>query len=206
VLRRRRAPEPVPADPLAAVRPVELGARWRAPVERVLDARARFRSLAARVPPGPLEARLADLGGRVDAGVLAAWGTARRADAAEAALAALGPRQAGEELKAARRRVASAAASGVGADEAARLEADVRVLAERFASLNRLWDGVDRAEDQLRGLEARIDAVVATAAGLLLGPGPAGPDPATAAAAELEAATAELAALDAAFAELRGPG
>ena len=172
--RRRREPEPAAqeADPvdLAA-----LGPRWRAPVEEAVAARTRFRALAQQAGGGPIADRLAILAESIDGGVLASYRTAARAQAAEAAIAELGPDRVNEALKAARRR---------GND------AEIELLMAQHASVNRLLNSVDDAEDQLRMLDLRLDAAVARAAELVLRP-----TDTAGAGAELDALVTELDAL-----------
>ena len=164
---RRRRHEPDPA-PTGGVDLTVLSARWRAPVEEAIATRARFRELVARVPDGPLRHRLDGLAERVDTGVLAAWATAERAQAAEHAMEILDPDRVSTRFKDARRRLDQA--RGTAADTAA-LEQEVAALSDQHASVNRLLNGLDDAAERLRVLDLRLDTAVARAAELVLHPG-----------------------------------
>ena len=99
--------------------------------------------------------RLGSLAASIDEGVLATYRTAARAQAAEDALVEMNPEAVNDALKAARRRGA---------------EAEVELLVAQHASVNRLMNSVDDAEEQLRMLDLRLDAAVARAAELVLRP------------------------------------
>jgi hypothetical protein len=187
VFRRRR---PVaPADPLAAVDPALVSAAYRAPVEDALRARRQFAELVAGVASGPLRDRLDELGGRVDAGVLAVWGTATHAMELERVLATLDPERVTDQLKRARRD---------GADPAV-----VEPLAARFASVQRLLNALDEMRRGLPLLEARLGTAVARTAELTLtSPAASAPAALDALSAELDGVTLELHALTAATHEL----
>jgi hypothetical protein len=179
MLRRRRPPP----DPLAHVDPGAVSARFAGAVADALDARRRFAGLLAGVREGPVRDRLAAAGERLDAGVLAVWDTARRATDVERTLATLDPARVADDYKRAKR--------VEGDDE---LEA---VLAQRFASVQRLLNALDDTEDRLRLLDARLGAAVAGAAEVALGT--AGGD---ALGAEMDGVVAELESLRAALHEL----
>jgi hypothetical protein len=179
MLRRRRPPP----DPLAHVDPGAVSARFAGAVADALDARRRFAGLLAGVREGPVRDRLAAAGERLDAGVLAVWDTARRATDVEHTLATLDPDRVADDYKRAKR--------VEGDDE---LEA---VLAQRFASVQRLLNALDDTEDRLRLLDARLGAAVAGAAEVALGT--AGGD---ALGAEMDGVVAELESLRAALHEL----
>ena len=164
---RRRRSEPAPA-PTGGVDLAVLSPRWRAPVEEAIATRARFRELVARVPAGALRERLDALAERVDTGVLAAWATAERAQAAEHAMEILDPDRVSARFKDARRRLDQA--RGTAADTAA-LEQEVAALSDQHASVNRLLNGLDDAAERLRVLDLRLDTAVARAAELVLNPG-----------------------------------
>jgi hypothetical protein len=151
MLRRRRAP----VDPLAHVDPALVSARFAGAVADALGARRRYADVVAGVADGPVRDRLVDAGGRVDAGVLGVWEIAQRATQVERTLAALDPDRVTDEYKRAKR---------AGAD--AELEA---VLAQRFASVQRLLNALDDTDARLRLLDARLGAAVAGAAEVALG-------------------------------------
>ena len=179
MLRRRRPPP----DPLAHVDPAAVSARFAGSVADALDARRRFAGLRAGVREGPVRDRLTAAGERLDAGVLAVWDTARRATDVEHTLATLDPDRVADDYKRAKR--------VAGDDE---LEA---VLAQRFASVQRLLNALDDTEDRLRLLDARLGAAVAGAAEVALGT-TAG----DALGAEMDGVVAELESLRAALHEL----
>jgi hypothetical protein len=182
MLRRRRAPD----DPLAHVDPDAVSARFAPAVAEAVDARRRFASVLAGVREGPTRDRLAAAGDRLDAGVLAVWETARRATQIERTLETLDPDTVTDDYKRAKR---------AGSDP--ELE---QVLAQRFASVQRLLNALDDTDDRLRLLEARLGAAVAAAAEVALGAaGGAGAD---ALDAELDGVVTELDALRHALAEL----
>lgn len=193
MLRRRRPPP----DPCAQVDPAALDLPWRDAVARALAARARFRTLAERTAPGPLRTRLEEMAAQLDAGVLAAWDIARRAQAAAGMLADVDPAPVGDRLKAARRRLAEAEGRGDEAATAA-LREEVDLLAGQFGSLNRLRNGVDGVAERLGQIELRLEAAVAQAAELVLSPAA----DATAVGDDLERVVADLAALQGALADL----
>jgi hypothetical protein len=161
--RRRRTPE-APADgiDLAALDP-----RWRRAVEETVASRARLRALVEEGRAGPVQERLATLVARADAGVLAAWNIATRAQAASRTLAAMDLERVSDQLKTARRRLARVEQDPGGA---ATLETEVRLLAEQHAALNQLSNAVEDAAERLRLLDLRLDAAVARTAQITLRP------------------------------------
>jgi hypothetical protein len=193
VLRRRR-PE---IDPLAHVRPADVPPRWRGAVEAAVDHRRRFGEVRDLVAAGPLRDRIASLGDRVDAGVLAVWDLVQRAVVAERVLQTIEPGAAMDRLKDARRRLAAAEAAG---GDTAELRRDVELHAGRHAAAQRVWNEVEDLGSRLGALDARLGVVVAHAAELAAGAGQAGT--LDVAVADLDAAIDQLAATRAALAEL----
>lgn len=182
MLRRRRPPE----DPLAHVDPALVSPRFSGAVADALDARRRYADVLTGVREGPVRDRLADAAGRLDAGVAAVWEIAQRATQVERTLATLDPDRVTDEYKRAKR-------GGVDPE----LET---VLAQRFASVQRLLNTLDDTDERLRLLDARLGAAVAGAAEVALGAtGAAGADRL---GAELDGVVAELGSLRAALAEL----
>ena len=185
VFRRRSTSPP---DPLAGVDPATVPAAYRAPVADALRARTQFGELVAGLRDGPLQERLRELGGRVDAGVLAVWRTATQAAEIDRVTATLDPERVTAELKQARR---SGAADDV-----------IGALQDRFASTQRLLNRRDELRDRLPVLEARLGTAVARAAELAL------TSPASASAEiaglerDLDGLVVELDALGAATTEL----
>lgn len=173
----RRKPK-APPDPLAHVDPSTLPARWAPPVTEALAARARWAELVAGLRPGPVRDRLAELGGRVDAGVEAVWETVARAVEAERIVATLDADRVTEDYKRAKRDPA--------ADPAL-----VEALSARFQSVQRVLNALDDTDRRLRLLDARLGAAVARGAEVALAAG-AGSD---ALGVELDAVVAELGGL-----------
>ena len=162
---------------------------YRGPVQDALTARRQFDQLVAGVRPGPLQDRLQELSGRVDAGVRAVWGSARHALELERVLATLDPERVSAELKRARRDGAAAEV--------------VEPLAARFASVQRLLNTLDEVRQRLPVLEARLGTAVARTAELTLTSSvAAAPAELDALAGELDALTVELHALGAATTDL----
>lgn len=171
---------------MAAVDPAAVSPRFAPRVADALGARARYADMVAGVREGPTRDSLAAIGERVDAGVLAVWATAQRATEVERTLTSLGPERVAADYKQAKR-----AASDP------QLEA---VLAQRFASVQRLLNTVDETDDRLRLLDARLGAAVAGAAEVALGvAGAASPE---ALGAELDGVVVELDSLRRALDEL----
>jgi hypothetical protein len=147
-----------PRQPEGPVDPVQLDTlepRWRSAVEETLASRARLHDLVAQAGTGPLRDRLASLTERLDAGVVAAWQTASRAQATSRTVTSMDLDRVTAQLKDARRR-------GAGAE--------AELLAEQHAALNQLSNAVDDAAERLRLLDLRLDTAVARAAQLVLRP------------------------------------
>ena len=175
MLRRRQK---APASPLAHVAPDTLPPRWAAVVADALDARRRWAELLERLRPGPVRDRLAELGARVDEGVLAVWETSVRAVDAGRIAEALDVETVTREYKRAK------------ADPAAD-PALVEALSARFTSVQRVLNSIDDAEERLRLLDARLGAAVARAAEVALTAG----EGAEGLGAELDDVVRELGAL-----------
>jgi hypothetical protein len=182
MLRRRRAPE----DPLAHIDPAAVSPRFAAAVAGALDARRRYAEMLAGVQAGPVRERLEASGARLETGVVAVWDVAQRATQVERTLGALDPERVTDEYKRARR-----------SDADPELAA---VLAQRFASVQRLLNTLDDTDARLRLLDARLGATVAGAAEVALGV--AGASGADAIGSDLDGAVAELDALRTALDEV----
>jgi hypothetical protein len=136
-----------------------------------------------------LRERLGQLAGRVDAGVLAVWGTAQHAAELERVVATLDPERTTDDYKRAKRDGAAPAV--------------LEPLAARFASVQRLLNALEDVRLQLPVLEARLGAAVARTAELtLISPAAAAPAELDILGHELDALTVELQALGAATHEL----
>jgi hypothetical protein len=150
VLRRRRE-----KGPIAAVDPAAVEEPWRQSVAAALQARAQFGEVVRSVPKGPLRDRIELIGERVDQGVLASWDTAQRGSQGARLLASLDPEGVTARLKDAKRRHPDGGP-------------EVDALAAQYDAVNRLWDGVDSAGEQLRLLDLRLGAAVARVAALAM--------------------------------------
>ena len=182
MLRRRQQ---APQSPLAHVDPATLPPRWATVVTDALTARDRWQDLLGRTRPGPLRDRLAELGARVDDGVLAVWETAVRAVDAGRIAESLDVESVTREYKRAK--------SDPAADPAL-----VEALGARFTSVQRVLNSIDDAEQRLRLLDARLGAAVARAAEVALAAGEGSDD----LGQELEAVVSELGALRESLASL----
>jgi hypothetical protein len=131
-----RAPRPERIDPFTLHDP------WRRFVQEALQSRARFAQAVERAPAGPLRERLAEIGTRVDAGVQQCWLIARRGEALVSARRAI-------DVADLDRRLTDL--GGEGGD--ARL---VESLRAQRAAAHRLDRVIDRAETELRVLDARL--------------------------------------------------
>lgn len=167
---RKRRP---PRQAAEAVELTGLDPPWRAAVEELVASRTRLREVAAQLPPGPTQDRVAGITERVETSVRAAWEVAGRAQAASRTVASLDVDAVHEQLKSARRRLAGVEGSRTEADAQA-IEHEVELLAEQHAALHQLANAVDDARERLRILDLRVDAAVARAAQLALLPDAAG--------------------------------
>lgn len=172
---RRSRPDPdldgapdVSADPLTAVDRAAVPVRLVAVVDQAMACARRYRSLVEVRPDGPLRDRIAEIGGRVDAGVLAVYETALRARRLDDVALTLDPSAVTAAYKDARRR-----------DASPELVESHRV---RFESVQRILNARDEIDGRLELLEARLEATVARVAELALEP-----------AADLDAVEADLA-------------
>jgi hypothetical protein len=181
MLRRRRQD---PADPFSGVDPSAMSPRWSPFVADALDARRQWQDVVAGVRPGPTKDRLAELSALVDRGVLAIWETARDADGAERLAAQLDADQVTADHKRALR--------DPSVDPALR-----DALAARFASVQRILNAIDEADERLTVLDARLGATVARSIELSVTAGDAGD-----VGAELDAVIVELDAVRSSLASL----
>ncbi len=141
---------------------------WRSFVREAEDAARRYRRAVAATNPGPLQDRLAEIGRRIDTGVLESWRVAKRGDALERALAEMDVRVVADQL----RSVEAEAARRRG-PQGASLERTAGALRAQLASASRLGTVAAEARDRLRLLDARLDEAVARAVELSLGAGDA---------------------------------
>jgi hypothetical protein len=162
MFRRRRDQPPAPA-------PIDhLPRRWREPVVQAIAARDRFATTARSAAPGPLQEQLDAMVRDLDAGVVYARTTAERAYAAEVSIAALDLDDVGARLKRARR---DQSVVPEGSAERTRADETVALLAEQFATLNRVHNRLDETAAELARLELRLETAVARAIELTFTPG-----------------------------------
>jgi hypothetical protein len=155
-------PRKAPED---RIQPERLAEPWRSFVREAQDAARRYRRAVAATTPGPLRDRLADIGTRIDTGVLESWRVAKRGDALEGALGELDVRAVAAELQAVE---ADADRRG---PHGASLERTAAALRAQLDSASRLSTVAADARDRLRLLDARLDEAVARAVELSLGAG-----------------------------------
>lgn len=195
MLRKRRPPrQAAEAVDLTALEPP-----WRAAVEELVASRTRLQEVAAQLPAGPTRDRVAGIAERVEASVRTAWDIAARAQAASRTVATLDVDAVQEQLKSARRRLATV--QGADADA---VQHEVELLAEQHAALHQLANAVDDARERLRLLDLRVDAAVARAAQLALLPDATGV--LSSVDQELQLVVDELGALRDAFTVIGGLG
>lgn len=157
MFRRNRRAAQASENPVDAVDVAAVPARLAAVVEEAVSARRRWIALVNGIQPGPLHDRLAELGSRIDAGVLEVHATAMRIGEVESVLAALDPDEATAAYKAAKRHAAQGAAPP-----------EMDALEARFGSVQRMLNVISDAEGKLRVLDARLDAAVARGAELAI--------------------------------------
>lgn len=160
---RRSRPDPdldvaprAPADPLAVVDRSAVPVRLVTVVDGAVACAHRYRSLVGVRPDGPVRERIAGIGVRVDAGVLAVYETALRARRLDEVAVTLDPVAVTAAYKDARRRDASPEL--------------VETHRARFESVQRILNARDEIDGRLELLEARLEATVARVAELALEP------------------------------------
>jgi hypothetical protein len=155
-------PRKAPED---RIQPARLAEPWRSFVREAEDAARRYRRAVAATAPGPLRERLADIGTRIDTGVLESWRVAKRGDALEGALGEMDVRAVADELQGVEAEAARRGPHG------ASLERTAAALRAQLESASRLGTVAAEARDRLRLLDARLDEAVARAVELSLGAG-----------------------------------
>lgn len=174
-------------DPIAQLDLSTVTGEWRRSVQEALTARARYAEVLATVQNGPLRERIVEIGSVVDAGVLASWDLASRGSNGERMLDALDPEGVLARYKEAKRRFPDGGP-------------EVDALQAQHEAVNKLWDGVDAAKEQLRLLDLRLGAAIARVAALAIGGSSAGDLDAV--QSELTSVVDELGALSRAFESL----
>ena len=153
----------VPRGPVTErIEPSALAQPWRGYVEQAVDAKRRYDRVVGDLDAGPLRARLADIGERLDDGVRESWRIARRGHEITGALGRLDTVGAQTELAELRRATGPHPATPSTERTMAALEAQV-------ASAQRLQAVAADAQDRLRLLDARFDELVARAVEVSVG-------------------------------------
>jgi hypothetical protein len=188
-IRRRSALRKRAERRMARIDPWSVPEPWRGYTARALDARKRFRQLAADCPPGTVADYLAGSAAKVDSAVEEEWALAR------SGAAVAGPtgrvNQLAEQLD--QVHVALSRAQGV---DRAPLESHEATLASELRSLRQSEAVGAQLSDRLSELCAQLEAVVVSAGQLVAGAGGAG--------ADLSVLGSELASLSKALDEARG--
>jgi hypothetical protein len=149
LLPRGRRPERI--DPFTLNEP------WRRFVQDALQARTRFAAAVRRTPPGPLRDRLDEIGQRMQTGVEECWLVAKRGQALVTARRGIDLGQIDRQL--ARFGQADGAGRGDAGDPAR--DAVTQSLQVQRSTAVRLDGVIDRAQAELRLLDARLDEAVA---------------------------------------------
>jgi hypothetical protein len=139
--------------------PFTLHDPWRRYVQAALQSRARFAQAVDRAPAGPLRERLSEIGDRVQAGVDECWLIARRGQALVVARRGIDVADIDRELGQLRG-AGAGTGPGVGAEDPSigRLTESLEAQRAAAARLDRV---IDRAQTELRVLDARLGEAVA---------------------------------------------
>ncbi len=137
--------------------PFTLHDPWRRFVQEALQSRARFAQAVERAPGGPLRDRLREIGERVNAGVEQCWLIARRGEALVVARRGIDTAELDRQI--AGLGTESAEPAG-GAPDPALARLQESLTAQRAAAV-RLDQVIDRAQTELRVLDARLGEAVA---------------------------------------------
>lgn len=145
-----RSPRPERIDPFTLPEP------WRRYVQDALQARTRFTHTVDRMPAGPLRERLDEIAERMQTGVEECWLIAKRGTALVRA-------RRGIDVADVERRLEQLGAGGDGDRDGGAETADpvVESLRVQRATARRLDAVIDRAQSELRLLDARLDEAVA---------------------------------------------
>lgn len=150
-----RRPKAERIDPFTLTDP------WRSLVGRALSSGRRFDDAVRQTASGPLRERLAEVGGRVHTAIREAWEIAKRGNALDKAVSALG-------IEDVRRQLAEVQRGQQRRRSAAEQEAIVQSLHNQLESAERLASVADDARERLRRLNAQLDESVARAVELSL--------------------------------------
>jgi len=137
------------------IEPFTIQDPWRTFVMHAQSTAQRFDDAVHQCSPGPLRERLAEVGGRVQAGLREAWAIAKRGNALDNAVTSL-------DIEGIRRQLAQAQRGGGGAG-GDNQEAIVRSLQNQLDSAQRLASVAQDARDRLQRLNAELAEAVARA-------------------------------------------
>jgi hypothetical protein len=151
-----RAPRAERIDPFTLQEP------WRRFVQEALQARTRFAEAVGRAPAGPLRERLHEIADRMQTGVEECWLVAKRGQALVRARRGIDLADVDRQLARfeARAGASAEAAGDAGAPEPAQAGVAQSLRVQR-ATAERLDAVIDRAQAELRLLDARLDEAVA---------------------------------------------
>lgn len=124
---------------------------WRRHVAAAQSAQRRFQTLVASIAPGPLRARMAEIGLSVNKGVLECWEIAKRGDALDDTIRSLDPSSIRVRLERAQDGIAR------------------RSLESQMKSVERVRTARDEADEKLRTLQTRLGELVSQAAEVSVG-------------------------------------
>lgn len=145
--------------------PFRVGEPWRRYVQDAQQAKARFDRTVGRMRPGPLQERLATIGGRLEDGVRECWRIAQQGDELVGAYRQLDVRAVEDELV----QLRDDASRGGGESRVASLERSIRAVEAQLASAERIRAVAEDASDRLRLINAQLDESVARAVELSVG-------------------------------------
>jgi methyl-accepting chemotaxis protein len=143
-----RAPRAERIDPFTLQEP------WRRFVQEALQARTRFAEAVERAPAGPLRDRLGEIAQRMQTGVEQCWLIAKRGQTLVRA-------RRGIDLADVDRQLAQVQGRDAGEDADPSLSRVAQSLQVQRATAERLDAVIDKAQSELRLLDARLDEAVA---------------------------------------------
>jgi hypothetical protein len=170
-----------------------IGEPWRRYVAAAQSAQRRYRAHVQTLQAGPLKARMAEIGIRVDQGVMECWDIAKRGHQLDAAIRDLNPADLRARLDRSKDQRESAS------------------LRAQLGSVDRIRGARDDAVERLRVLQTRLGELVGTAAEIGSSVDPsntattAGADPPDALGSAVDDVVTELEALRLAIREVEEP-
>jgi hypothetical protein len=137
---------------------VALGARWQPYVSKSLEAERQYDGIVSGTRRGPVQARLSELQQHLHRSISDLVAAATRADEIERTLANVDADAVTAAYKQARR--AADAASETSSEVPEHLRERAELLGQQHATVQRLLNLVDTAEETLAGLQLRVDQIV----------------------------------------------